>query len=208
MQEPFSVICSAGNLWAHYRGLNSRVLTQIPASYSMRPFYVALARIGIACWFFSTVFHTRDFPLTEQLDYFGAGASVMYGLYYTVVRVFGLNRGGRRGGMGLLRPWTILCLTLYAMHVGYLTLIEWDYTYNMAANVACGAIQNSLWAWFSWRRWNDTRRHWAVWPGVVVAWILGAMSLELFDFPPLWGSIDAHGLWHLGTIAPTVLWYK
>jgi len=208
MQEPFSVACSAGNLWAHYRGLHGRVLATMPASYPLRPFYVALARIGIASWVFSMIFHTRDFTLTEQLDYFGAGASVLYGLYYTVVRVFGLYPGGRRGATGALRPWTILCLALYAAHVGYLTLVRWDYTYNMAANVACGAVHNVLWAWFSWRRWRATRRQWAIWPGLVVAWLLGVMSLELFDFPPLWGTIDAHGLWHLGTIAPTVLWYK
>jgi post-GPI attachment to proteins factor 3 len=30
----------------------------------------------------------------------------------------------------------------------------------------------------------------------------------LLDFPPIWGVLDAHSLWHLGTIAPTVFWYK
>jgi hypothetical protein len=34
------------------------------------------------------------------------------------------------------------------------------------------------------------------------------MSLELLDFPPWKGMIDAHSLWHLGTVLPTVLWYN
>lgn len=222
MQEPFSVLCSVGNLWAHYHGLHKRVLTTMPASYPLRPYYVALARIGMASWFFSSVFHTRDFPLTEKLDYLGAGASVMYGLYYTVVRVFRLHDRHAAGrprhptspsssssaSRLALPAWTALCLALYAAHAGYLLLVRWDYGYNMAANVACGVAQHALWARFSWRRYRDTRRAWAAWPAAVVAWVVAAMSLELLDFPPLWGVFDAHGLWHLGTIAPAVLWYK
>jgi post-GPI attachment to proteins factor 3 len=207
MQEPFSVLFSAGNFWAHWNGLRNKILPNIPASYSLRPFYVALAWVGMASWFFSIVFHTRDFALTEQLDYFAAGANVLYGMYYTVVRIFRLDRATPRR-RSLLRAWTGLCITLYMCHVGYLKLVRWDYTYNMAANVACGIVQNLLWSWFSFDKYRKSRRAWAVWPGLVVAWVLVAMSLELLDFPPLWWSIDAHSLWHLGTIAPTILWYK
>ncbi|AEO70469.1 uncharacterized protein THITE_2121961 [Thermothielavioides terrestris NRRL 8126] len=207
MQEPCSVLFSLGNLAAHYHGLHRRVLPRIPASYSMRPFYVALARLGIVTWFLSAVFHTRDFPLTERLDYFAAGASVLYGMYYAVVRLWRLDRptpAARRA----LWLWTALCAAMYAAHVGYLTLWRWDYGYNTAACVACGVVQNVLWSWFSYTRYARTKQPWAVWPGIVVAWVIMAMSLELFDFPPLWGCIDAHSLWHLGTIAPAVLWYK
>ncbi|KXX80509.1 Protein PER1 [Madurella mycetomatis] len=207
MQEPFSVLFSLGNLAAHYYGLHACVLPHIPASYPLRPFYVALARVGMAAWLFSAVFHTRDFAVTEQLDYFAAGASVLYGMYYTVVRVFRLERPVPRT-RSLLRLWTAVCLALYAAHVAYLKLWRWDYTYNMAANVACGVVQHVLWSWFSWDRYRKSGKAWAMWPGLVVAWVLAAMSLELLDFAPLWESIDAHSLWHLGTIAPAVLWYN
>jgi len=53
----------------------------------MRPFYVFLARLGMVTWFLSAVFHTREFPITKKLDYFGAGASVLYGMYYATVRI-------------------------------------------------------------------------------------------------------------------------
>lgn len=43
---------------------------------------------------------------------------------------------------------------------------------------------------------------------MIVAWVVVAMSLELLDFPPIGGYIDAHSLWHLGTVIPTVWWYK
>ncbi|KAK3393607.1 Per1-like-domain-containing protein [Podospora didyma] len=205
LQEPFSVVFSIGNFVAHYNGLRNKVLAHIPASYPLRRFYVILAWVNMATWFFSTVFHTRDFAFTEQLDYFAAGASVLYGLYYTTVRIFRLDRPSRYRA---LRTWTLVCAALYMAHVSYLRFWRWDYGYNMAANVAAGAVQNAMWSWFSFSKYRSSRRAWAVWPGIVVAWVLMSMSLELLDFPPIWGSIDAHSLWHLGTIAPTVLWYN
>ncbi|KAH7326631.1 Per1-like-domain-containing protein [Stachybotrys elegans] len=206
MQEPFSVIFSLGNLWAHWNGL-TQISDRMPASYSMRPFYIWLSRVGIASWIFSAIFHTRDFQLTEELDYFAAGASVLYGMYYTPVRIFRLDRPTPRR-RSVLRAWTLLCGFLYICHVAYLKGVRWDYTYNMAANVAAGVIQNLLWSWFSYDKYRKSRRTWAIWPGLVVAWVTFAMSMELFDFPPWLGSIDAHSLWHLMTIGPTILWYK
>ncbi|RGP79094.1 hypothetical protein FLONG3_2776 [Fusarium longipes] len=207
MQEPFSVLFSLGNLWAHWHGLKILDQARIPKSYSMRIFYDWLAYIGIASWTFSSIFHTRDFRVTEELDYFAAGASVLYGLYYTVVRVFRLDKRTPRRRT-TLRVWSFLCLSLFLGHVSYLKFIRWDYTYNMAANVVAGIVQNVLWTWFSFNRYRESRRIWAAWPGFVVAWVIFAMSMELFDFPPWLGCIDAHSLWHFMTIGPTVLWYN
>lgn len=206
MQEPFSVLFSLGNLWAHWEGL-VKVRSIIPASYTMRPFYVGFAYVGIASWVFSAIFHSRDFQVTEELDYFAAGLSVLYGMYFAAVRIFRLDIPTPRR-RSVLRAWTLLCVLLYTMHVGYLKGIKWDYTYNIAANVACGMVQNVLWTWFSISKYRKSRRVWATYPGLAMAWIMFAMSMELFDFPPWLGSIDAHSLWHLMTIAPTVLWYK
>lgn len=238
-QEPLSVLFSAANLWAHVDGLR-KIRATVPTTYTLRPFYVGLAYVGIASWTFSCIFHTRDMRLTEELDYLGAGANVLYGMYYTTVHHFRLDRGlsGMTGvidksgaaaaGAGaasaihssrnanpyprrrsLLRLWTVFCAALYIAHVAYLKLWRWDYTYNMAANVACGLVQNVLWSWYSWSKYRESGRSWAMWPGFAVAWIILAMSLELFDFPPVWGGmVDAHCLWHLGTVGPTVLLYK
>ncbi|POR31261.1 Protein PER1 [Tolypocladium paradoxum] len=206
MQEPFSVLFSLGNLYAHWDGLR-KLRALIPAAYPLRPWYEWLARIGIASWLFSALFHTRDFQATEELDYFAAGASVLYGMYYTPIRVFRLDRPTPRR-RSVLRAWTLLCALLYLAHVAYLKLVRWDYAYNMAANVAAGIVQNILWSWFSYDRYRTSRRMWAIWPGFVVAWVMFAMSMELFDFPPWLGCIDAHSLWHLMTIAPTFLWYN
>jgi hypothetical protein len=173
----------------------------------MKKYYIWFGYVGLASWAFSMLFHTRDFPLTEKLDYFGAGANVLYGLYYAPIRIFKLWESPRkRSG---LRAWTFLCGILYLCHVCYLSFWSWDYIYNMAANVTVGAIQNLMWLGFSWHRYqNSSGRIWLMWPGFIVACITAAMSMELFDFAPWWGMIDAHSLWHLGTVAPTWWWYK
>jgi post-GPI attachment to proteins factor 3 len=206
MQEPFSVLFSLGNLAAHQNGL-AKIRSSIPADYSLRRYYVWFAYVGTMTWIFSAIFHTRDFVFTEQLDYFAAGANVLYGLYYTPIVIFRLDRPTPRR-RSMVRAWTVVCCCLYAAHVAYLKLWRWNYTYNIAANVVVGLVHNLLWTYFSWKKYRDTHMVWAIWPGCAVAWIMLVMSFELLDFPPLWYAIDAHSLWHLGTIFPTILWYK
>lgn len=205
IQEPASVIFSLGNLYAHWNGLR-KIRSSIPSNYPLRKYYEKFARIGVLAWILSTAFHTRDFPITEELDYLGAGLSVLYGMYYTPIRIFRLDRPKKQES--ILRLWTLLCGLAYILHVAYLKLIKWDYNYNMTANVVLGVVQNTLWSWFSYRQYSRFQRPWAAWPGIAVAWVMLAMSLELLDFPPLWGFLDAHSLWHAGTIFPTILWYK
>lgn len=206
IQEVFSVLFSLLNYLAHRNGMQ-RVRASIPASYPLRKYYLGFGYFGLASWTFSMIFHTRDFPLTEKLDYFAAGASVLYGLYLSVVRVFRLDKARPHYKPSLLRWWTLLCVTLYLAHISYLSFWTWDYTYNMAANVVVGLIQNVLWTWFSIARYKRYMKGWTAWPGMIVAWVSIAMSLELLDFAPLWGLIDAHSLWHLGTVVPTLWWY-
>ncbi|KAK3337244.1 Per1-like-domain-containing protein [Cercophora scortea] len=202
MQEPLSVLFSAGNFMAHYHGLRL-IQARVPASYPLRRYYTGFAYLSLTTWVFSFIFHIRDFSLTEQLDYFAAGASVLYGLYYAPVRILRLDKW-----RAALRVWTTVCVLLYAAHVTYLKMWKWDYSYNMKANVVCGAIQNVLWISFSIARYRSRRRAWAAWGGITVVLVMSAMSLELLDFAPIWGSLDAHSLWHAGTIGPIVLWYK
>lgn len=207
MQEPCSVLFSLFNLLAHRNGL-SKIRDRIPSGYPLRSYYIAFGYVGIASWAFSMIFHTRDFDLTEKLDYFAAGANVVYGLYYTPIRVFRLDESKPAVKPTLLRLWTIICISLYIAHVSYLTLWRWDYVYNMAANVAAGVVQNILWSGFSYKTYQELKKPWAAWPGMIVAWIVLAMSLELLDFAPFGGMVDAHSLWHLGTVVPTIWWYK
>ena len=209
MQEPFSVLFSLMNYLAHFWGV-SQLKEHIPSSYRLRKYYLLFGYFGFAAWLASMVFHTRDFNFTEKTDYFAAGASVLYGFFLAPIRVFRLDdpKGNQPWKHSVVRLWTVFCIVLYALHVGYLTLWSWDYTYNMGANIVVGVVQNVLWTGFAWTRYLKSGRWWQAWPGMIVAWIILAMSLEILDFPPWRLMVDAHSLWHLGTVGPTLWWYK
>jgi post-GPI attachment to proteins factor 3 len=155
MQEPFSVLFSLLNLLAHRSGL-AKIRRDIPKSYTLRPFYKVFAYFGMITWSFSMLFHARDFSITEKLDYFAAALSVLYGLYLCAVRIFRLDKR-TPVRQSLLRLWTLLCILLYIAHISFL-LWSWNYTYNMAANVAVGVISNIAWSIFSYMRYRRLKR--------------------------------------------------
>lgn len=208
MQEPFSVLFSLLNLFAHIWGV-SQLRERIPSTYKLRKWYIGLGVVGYLAWTASSVFHTRDFNVTEKTDYFMAGLYVLYGLYYAPIRIFRLDdpSGTQPWRMSVARLWTLVCVGLYAAHVTYLTAWSWDYTYNMAANIAVGVAQNILWIGFSIWRYRQSGKVWHTWPAMVCVAISSAMSMEVLDFPPWRLMVDAHSLWHLGTVIPTVWWY-
>ncbi|KAJ5487804.1 hypothetical protein N7530_002104 [Penicillium desertorum] len=188
MQEPFSVLFSFFNFAAHWHGM-SRIQESIPAWHSLRPYYMMFGYIGLASWSFSMIFHMRDFPVTEKLDYWG-------GWCQRAVRSLPCRRSnlppGPRKHPIPANPTSVLdCYLRSAIHIALV-----------------GIIQNLMWTGFSIFRYRRLEKSWAAWPGMIVAWIIMAMSLELLDFPPWNGLIDAHSLWHLGTVVPAVWWYS
>lgn len=218
MQELFSVFFSLANLLAHYDGYQT-LKRRLPQGHPLFAIYRFYAYTGIWCWTWSAIFHTRDLLWTERMDYFGAGANVMYSLFLAPIRIFhgyypyhhkrADSKSSARNFKPWVLPWGILCFTLYLCHVFYLTFVEWSYTYNMAANVVVGITSNMLWSYFSISQYKKRGQNTeASWPGLIVMWIVAAMGLELLDFPPLGGLIDAHSLWHAATVGPIMWWYS
>lgn len=204
IQEPFSVLFSVLNGYVHYVGLKS-LKRELPCSYPLYRYYRLFSIFGMFCWLWSTVFHMRDFVFTERMDYFAAGANVLYGLYLAPIRIFRLYKPTYAR---ILRIWGMVCIAAYIVHIYFLLGVRWDYAYNMAANVVVGSITNILWTYWSIRHYTRLKSFWAAWPGLIVMWLIMAMSLELLDFPPVAGALDAHSLWHAATILPGMWWYK
>lgn len=75
---------------------------------------------------------------------------------------------------------------------------------NMKVCVAMGIAQLLMWA-----VWAGVTQHpsrWKLW--IVVVGGALAMLLEIYDFPPYGGFVDAHALWHASTIPLTYLWWS
>ena len=199
IQEPCSVLFSILNFHGHYRGIQL-VLRRVPDTYALKTYYVLLGIFGMNAWVWSSIFHVRDFLFTERADYFSAGASVMYGLFYTPLRLFNIHQRDVGGVQRYIYVWGGICALAFLAHVYYLSFITFSYSYNMAANVVIGMMQNLLWISYSITRSNSNRGLWVWTPVFVVVYVTCAMSLEIFDFFPFADALDAHSLWHAATV--------
>lgn len=212
IQELGSVIFSMLNFLPHYQGFQ-----YIKRSYHnderigiyLKEYYLAFSIVGMNAWIWSSIFHTRDFLITERLDYFSAILTILYGFFTANIRLFRLDRPEKRITRNVLM---FICIVAYACHVGYLSFVNFSYSYNMLAGVVVGLVQNTLWIILSIKIYmslpSTSNRLWALQPAIIVLAITLGMSFELLDFPPIRWLVDAHAFWHLATILPTYWWYQ
>ncbi|KAG2020983.1 PER1 [Coprinopsis cinerea AmutBmut pab1-1] len=225
MQEPASVVFSVLNFMAHLSGYR-KIKRALPNSHPMKPYYILWAVCSMNAWLWSSVFHTRDLPITEKLDYFSAALVILNALYGTIIRLFHLYPQPERvkltGSTGV-PGWKILrgaCVLVYAGHIYYLTSgPRFDYTYNTIFNLVIGLSHNILWTLYALpsslsvlkSRFPGApkgyRPSFVNKAGLFVLLTTLATSLELFDFPPWFRTIDAHSLWHAATAPIGYLWY-
>ncbi|KAJ2034965.1 hypothetical protein H4S03_004633 [Coemansia sp. S3946] len=98
------------------------------------------------------------------------------------------------------------CAIPYALHVAYLSLVRFDYGYNMTANAIVGLLRNFIWFVVSYQAFRNGQPFW--WkPAALMLLMDLAFSLEAFDFPPFLEALDAHALWHAATIPIITQWY-
>ncbi|GAY45492.1 hypothetical protein CUMW_089870 [Citrus unshiu] len=92
---------------------------------------------------------------------------------------------------------------------GFLSMNSWFWSavfhrWNMKVCVVMAVAQLLIWA-----TWAGITRHpsrWKLW--VVVFGGALAMLLEIYDFPPYYGFLDAHAIWHATTIPLTYIWWS
>jgi hypothetical protein len=75
---------------------------------------------------------------------------------------------------------------------------------NMKVCVAMGVAQLLIWA--VWAGVTNHPSRLKLWVAVVGGGL--AILLEIYDFPPYQGFVDAHALWHATTIPLTYLWWS
>mmetsp|Transcript_39032 Transcript_39032/g.84923 ORF Transcript_39032/g.84923 Transcript_39032/m.84923 type:complete len:359 (-) Transcript_39032:258-1334(-) len=202
-QEICSSMFSLLNLAAHLYGyMRLRKVCLGLSEHARYPYFYLLtisAVLNINSWFWSWLFHMRDTPLTERLDYLSASTNIFNGVFLCVVRVAGLQRDREVAAVAAV----VALVTLG--HMYYMLFVKFDYGWNMQICLLAGVGQACLWM---------------VWVLYVVHPIRSSfilffiamhtlMLLEVLDFSPvLWGLVDAHSLWHLLTPPWVLLWYS
>lgn len=198
LQEPASVLFSLMNLFSHiymFRQFRQQVRKTSPM-YILWHVYTLVCLNG---WFWSAVFHTRDVPFTEKMDYFCAFSMVLFSFYSMVLRVM-------LGHIWVSIILSIICLLVFIHHVTYLGLVHFDYSYNMMANVFVGAVTTV--SWLIWSLYVHKHQPY-VWRCAAFS-VLTALCVcfEIMDFPPILWLIDAHSLFHLSTAGLPLLFYR
>ena len=226
IQEPASALFSLLNLvttylaWTHYA---KRILQESSSNDSneessaaiIDPYFFVItinAILSMNAWFWSTVFHIRDTLLTERLDYFSAFSTVLFSFYTIVVRMIDehLDLPGKRSTihMSLLAPF----ISYYLYHVYYLIFVQFDYAFNMKANLVAGFSSSLLWLIWAYKRLStipisQLRGHHVIKCVISIVLVNCLLIFEINDFPPLFFVLDAHSIWHFGTICLPFIWF-
>jgi hypothetical protein len=203
IQEPASTLFSILNFLSNYF-FGYRVLRR-KLRYGVHPLYymwLIFCLISMNAWIWSTIFHTRDKPLTEIFDYIAAISLVFAQFACCLIRV-----GYRTPYRGLSNLAVLFLFTFFLYHAHYLLFIKMDFGYNMMVNMIVGLL--NVICWLVWSVWKLSLGRVYVWRcalSVILTMIF--VALELADFPPIAWIIDAHSLWHFSTIFLPILWYR
>jgi hypothetical protein len=225
VQEPLSTAFSFLNgcphaLWLLRRG--NRVRYALPDDLPVvRNMLLFSSAVGVNTWIWSTAFHARDNWWTERLDYHFATLHMATFLWVALVRLqaqldpsktmLTAASTGAVLGLWLMRwvPWPSLPPAIHARrarrHVYWLNAVHFDYGYNMLATGAVVGLQVLAWLVWALVARSQGAAHWSMVCKFQLCLVCFAL-LEAFDFPPLWGWLDAHAAWHGLTVPLVVYW--
>eukprot|EP01137_Pigoraptor_chileana_P026769 Opistho-2@8550 len=202
MQEPVSVLFSVFNGAMHVRGL-IRFLRDSPRRDSMRLIWIGYAVASVNLWLWSAVYHARDFLWTERLDYFAGTIAIMYSLHAAVIRTLGVTRTPARAAILVAFAYWAVRHIQYQISLGD----RFDYGYNMTVGLAAAFAHAVLWfGWMAYAYFARKKRYVAM-GAYALCGVAAAMVFEIFDFPPIAWAVDAHALWHIGTVPFILPWY-
>eukprot|EP00747_Dinoflagellata_sp_TGD_P118239 gnl/TRDRNA2_/TRDRNA2_172778_c1_seq1.p1 gnl/TRDRNA2_/TRDRNA2_172778_c1~~gnl/TRDRNA2_/TRDRNA2_172778_c1_seq1.p1 ORF type:complete len:376 (-),score=27.70 gnl/TRDRNA2_/TRDRNA2_172778_c1_seq1:118-1158(-) len=166
--------------------------------------WIIYATVYVNTWLQSTLFHARDTKLFEILDYHSATLGLAMSLASGIA-------------MNMPAHWAMssaMCLALapvvgfWGVHISYLTFFSFDYGHNMVVAVILGGSAMIAWIlWFVRHGWEECRPFLHKVPLAILGPAI-VLPLELWDFPPLLGLLDAHAVWHFGTIPVNFLIYE
>lgn len=207
LQEPASVLASILNLLANFYMFKK--LNKCLKSKRKNPFrtlWYTLSLISMNTWVWSAIFHAKETPFTERMDYFCAFGFVLFQFNSFFVRFFKVSRIP----MSDLIIFSIstACISYFVYHCYYLSSVSFDYGYNMKMNILFGAF-NSI-CWIFWSIYNfyfkGLRHAWRCAFSVLIFDV--SMIFEIFDFSPIWWTLDSHAAWHFSTIIIPFYWYQ
>jgi len=190
-QEIASSVFSLGNFIPYLLG-GYAYYKHVPSTYYLKNVFLVYSVIGSLTWICSFIFHCRDTPTTELLDYMFASFTFLSGSCLATIRVADIRSPLAVG----------LVFAVFALwglqHWHYMLYVKFDYTYNVLVGVVNGIYQSIAWIYWCLRVAQGRDYTNNILFGYLSLWL--AATMEIFDFSPIFFLVDPHSLWHLGTI--------
>lgn len=207
IQEPVSVALSTLNLAVQFHGWVSFFILvnyKLPFRSNKKTYYEytglwhIYAVFAMNAWFWNSVCHSRDVELIEKINHSSAVALLGFSLFLAVIRIF--NIGLEAARVMVAAP----IFAFIATHILYLNFYEFDLGWNTKVCLVIRALHVTLWA-----VWAGVTRHpsrWKLWAVMIVGVL--ADLLQVYDFAPYRGLVDAYAISHLINIPLTYLWWS
>jgi len=147
------------------------------------------------CWMFayiwSTLFHIHENKITERMDYFCAVLLWVSNDIISIIRIFKPKD-----------PKIIILIMIPFFARGgyflyYMNFVEFDYGWTIEVVAGLVVVHAILWIPWCFFKYFKEKRAYCIWNLVSLIGLACALPLEIFDFIPLFGHFDGHGLWHL-----------
>ncbi|XP_051135596.1 uncharacterized protein LOC127254508 [Andrographis paniculata] len=206
-QEPVSVAFSVLNLALHYHGWDKflfHVNYKLPQRRDNTPFYdyrglwTIYALLSMSSCFWTAVYHSRDMYLTRILECSSGVALLGFSLTLALIRSFDLRDDAAR--VMVAAP----LLSFTATHILYLNNYQMDSDWNAKVCGAMAVAQLLIWAlWAAIIRPPAAMKLWVA----VIGFGL-RLLLQMLDFPPYNGLIDACALWHASAAPLIYIWWS
>ncbi|EKX31633.1 hypothetical protein GUITHDRAFT_82927 [Guillardia theta CCMP2712] len=213
MQEPASVLFSFFNAVSHVLGFKllfeirrnmvrtagSTVVDRNLVEHVER--LLAMSLLWVSAWMGSMVFHSRDNWATERLDYYLGNVAMVWMVYSAVMRAAIIHEA-----ISGVTTQRVLQLSLFGGVMAHI-ISGWhkmNYSQNMQVMIVLMVANTCAWLSVCLKMKHNFVRLFYISTGLTYA----AGALEIFDFPPVAGSLDAHAVWHLATPYLSWMFYR
>eukprot|EP01126_Amoeba_proteus_P011473 TRINITY_DN1462_c0_g1_i1.p1 TRINITY_DN1462_c0_g1~~TRINITY_DN1462_c0_g1_i1.p1 ORF type:complete len:164 (+),score=17.57 TRINITY_DN1462_c0_g1_i1:685-1176(+) len=143
-----------------------------------------------------------DTSLSSYMEQFMQSALYFYGTSTAVIRALEID--DQFCNM-VVELFISLCLLVHWLIIGSTVNFE----YNLLICLFHAIFQTILWLMWYWIRGREPSRKpfsWKLYWSIYLFWVMSIF--ELVDFIPFFGILDAHAIWHFGTILPWFLFWS
>eukprot|EP01040_Poterioochromonas_malhamensis_P007602 gene7602-8208_t len=212
-EEPASALFSALNSLSHlnwlYRVIFKSNNNKSSSNMYMRPWLVLYASISVNAWIASTYFHTKKHDFSIFYDYSSALLVLVSGLLLIIRRI-----GGKT-----MPYWSqaliaggLFTYTFYRIGVMFYKPQRISFQQHLHFCIGIAVITTILWIiWILYQYIAVTGYSFVTslkYAIIVQIWFVIASMFEIFDFPPIYRTIDAHACWHALTIPLGFVFYR